>query len=747
MGIYNRAAVYWISIEGLMDPASGRLRRFSTGPITGDTDAVYHRALINTAPISSSIDLRADAGSRASIGGLQVQLRASDLVVSLLCRAEPASRIGTLYSAINQSDTTIIIDQVAGLGNLITYQSGALRAVSLGREVIWLTAHTASVGDRHTYTCQRGAAETRARAHGIGVRADVSIFPASVNVAPRLRTVTLGWTPPTGGYAQETVLERYALTAIEQPGLGERVVLTADSALERLRATTLLGGRWRATFAQSFEAPVGVWTARYESRTPGARPVSGRWSGASRDLLVAVDGEAVGVTTWETRGGLIYTALDAQAGTWHPRSVIPSRDDAEAEVWEVFGVGARAPALSSSATATQARLSDHPITLARQLLTTTLAQTPGDPGDNGDWDTGSGVGAGVPESLLDADVWDEAEGAVQLRYTDWVLGLEGDGVGALELVQQILAPTGYLLTCGARGLLTLRRFRAQASGSEVALFESALPAISALGRQGRLLDDPVDEVAVQWDERAGQALRSDTYTDGVITERQEGRGLSLAIFAPGLTDEGEVEGLAVREAVRWRWALATWTVTVLLDAQTEALRAGDGVLVTHRALVGRGGVRGVTQEFAQVLSATSDPRAGEVQLVLLWTGALHQRPRKIAPSAIVQSIAGLVVTTYAHEFSAELAPGQVNDLTGFAVGDGVIVMTRDRATVRGSTTVTAVGAGTLTLAAIPAGTVDGDLLQPDFYTFQSAGQQGAWASMANSSEVLGVSDAAHEWAY
>lgn len=747
MGAFARAAVYWISIEGLMDPASGRLWRFATGPITGDTDGVYQRALVGTAPILGSIDLRADAASRASIGGLSVQLLATERVLSYLCRAEPPARIATLYSALDASDTSIVLDQAAGYGNLITYQSGALRAVSLGREVIWLTSHTSAVGDRHTYACQRGAAETTARAHGIGVRADVSVFPAYLNVAPRLRTVIHGWTPPTGGYGDEVILGRYALSAIEQPGLGERVALTADAGLERLRAARLLGGRWRARFAQSFEAPVGVWTARYEARTPGLRPASGRWSGADRDLLVALDG-AVGVTTWERAGQLIYTALDALAGTYHPRSMVPSRDDAEADVWEAFGVGALAPALSSSATATQARLSDNPIALARQLITTTPSADPGDPGPNGDYDLGVGLlGCGVPEVLLDTDAWDQAEGAVQLRYTDWVLGLEPDAVGGLELVQQILAPAGYLLTVGARGRLTLVRFRAQAQGGEAHLSESGLPAIMRISRQGRLLDDPADHARVTWDETAGVPLREDVFEDGVITERQDEQGLEVGIFAPGLTDEAEAEGLAVRELARWRYSLATWTLTALLDATTEAIRAGDGVLVTHRALVGRGGARGVSEEFALVLSSTVDHRAGEVQLVLLWTGALHAKARKIAPSALVQSVAGLVVTVYAHEFSAALAPGQVDDLEGFAVGDGVIVMSRDRATVRGSTTITAVGAGTLTLAAIPGVTVDGDLIQPDYYTFQSADQQATWASQANASEVLGAADAAHEWAY
>ena len=746
MGAFTRAAVYWISIEGLMDPASGRLWRFATGPITGDTDSVYQRALVGTAPISSSIDLRADAASRASIGGLSVQLLATARVLSYLCRAEPPSKLGTLYSAISASDTSIVIDQVAGLGNLITYQSGALRAISLGREVIWLTSHTSAVGNRHTYACQRGAAETTARAHGIGVRADVSVFPAYINVAPRLRTVVYGWTPPTGGYGDEVILGRYALSAIEQPGLGERVVLTADAGLERLRAARLLGARWRASFAQSFE-PVGVWTARYEARTPGLAPASGRWSGAERELLVALEG-AVGVTTWERSGQLIYTALDALARTYHPRSVVPSREDAETDVWEAFGVGALAPALSSSATATQARLSDNPVALARQLITTTPSADPGDPGPNGDYDLGVGVlGCGVPEALLDADAWDQAEGAVQLRYTDWVLGLEPDAVGGLELVQQILAPAGYLLTVGAGGRLTLVRFRAQAQGGEAHLSESGLPAILRLGRQGRLLDDPADHARVTWDETAGLPLRDDLFEDGVITERQDGQGLEVGIFAPGLTDGADAEGLAVRELARWRYALATWTLTALLDATTEAIRAGDGVLVTHRALVGRGGARGVSQEFALVLSSTVDHHAGEVQLVVLWTGALHAKARKIAPSAIVQSIAGLVVTVYAHEFSAALAPGQTDDTFGFTAGDAVIVMTRDRATVRGTTTVSSVGAGTLTLAAIPAGTADGDLIQPDYYTFQTPTQQATQASQANASEVLGASDAAHEWAY
>jgi len=188
--------------------------------------------------------------------------------------------------------------------------------------------------------------------------------------------------------------------------------------------------------------------------------------------------------------------------------------------------------------------------------------------------------------------------------------------------------------------------------------------------------------------------------------------------------------------------------SVLLTTDSQALAVGDTASVTSRAVIAGDGTRGVTSSLAQILSATPDWEAARVQVTLLMVGVIQTRARRITSAALVDGVVGLVVSLEASTFSATPAPGQVNDGYGWAVGDVVRITTRDGGTVRGTATVTAVtpAAPSITLGAVPGGTVAGDLVEPANYDDASSAQRAAWAYMADSDATLGAAaDEAHQW--
>lgn len=762
-----RALVRWITIEALGDPASGKLYRWATGHVLGDTDGVYRPQMLPIAqPIESRVDFTAQGGSRATIGGVGFSLAAGErdgTCVFFGASAAPA-RIAYLDSPLSSSDTTITLAQASGLGSLVTYESGAWRVVCIERECVRLTSVVSNTGDTYTYNCTRGAYGTTATAHGAGELDDTSVFPASLFHLPQLRVVTYGHTPPSGGYGDEMVLGRYLLREIAFPGAGQVVALTCDDALEAVRSRLLCGELWRARPVQS-SALAGAWRVVFEATQDGADP-SSRQDASSypasddeRWMSLSLGGEVVCLTTWRRQAGGRSLTDAGQAGPWYWTSPGPSpisAEDAEGleEVWEVFPVAPSPQTypLTASATPTQASLSDNPVALARQILTTTQSATPGAGGPNGAYDLGIGqLGCAIPASLLVSSEWDGAEDETLQRVSGLILGADGEGAEALSLVQTLLAGAGWLMCARGGGLLGLARLRATAQGSELHLRQTGgSPSIRRIASQRRRLYDPVDKIVARWGVTPDGKTRQRSYSDAPTSRRLLGQASQRELDLSGVWREEEVDAAALREVRLWRWGLMEWELEVLLDAQVEQLRAGDTVLVSHAHLLAPTGSRGVSSAVAQVMSCTLDHTGEEgpvARLLLLHTGSLVTTARKIAPSALVDGVVGLVVSLDANAFSASLAPGQVDDTFGFAVEDEVEFLSRDRSTVRGSATVTAIGAASLTVDAVPVGVVAGDLVQPDRYAFCSAHQQETWAFFAASDGTVGGSDPGPEWTY
>ena len=90
----SRALIRWVMIEGWGDEASGRAYRLATSLYPGDADGVYLPVLAKDAwsAIASRFDPRAAPESRATIGGLEVRLLATDNVCQGLFVQRPPAR-------------------------------------------------------------------------------------------------------------------------------------------------------------------------------------------------------------------------------------------------------------------------------------------------------------------------------------------------------------------------------------------------------------------------------------------------------------------------------------------------------------------------------------------------------------------------------------------------------------------------------------------------------------------------------
>jgi len=738
-----RSIVRFVKVEGCGDVASGLCWRWSSSAYAGDDDGVYLPALLQEAwsPVSASWDPRGQGAGALSVGGVTVRLTTSERlsVLPRLYRLDRPSRLGVLHATITASATTLTIDQVSAVDH-----SGA--AIALGREVIRLDSLTSSSGLAYTYAVTRGLYETQARAHAADAYTDTSIFPADRFPFKILRTVTLGYAPVTGtGYGDEVVVARGVLRALSVDGQGEVLSLGCDSALDLVRSRMLLAQLWRGWRTRASEPAangtwVVDWAADFPDQRPSYKPGVGLWRVGERVLynqwtyIVGPEGD---------RHPAVSAGDGTAAGPDSPS--VRWEDASEAEqVWEVFTSHPAAPPLVGSGTATQQRLSQDAVALARQLLTTTKGALYASPGSNGDYDLGiEQLGCGVPESLLDTAAWDAAEDAGGPDLTAW-LGLDGEPVEALDLVQRLLRAAGWTMTTTATGLLTLRRLVTASASPDHTLTGALIPDVQ--GQRPRF-EDAADAVVVTWG-LSPVGPRQRTYTDPAAAERHLAQGAQIELDLSPLQDPDEVESAAIRELVAWRYPMPQVEASVLLTAFSQALAVGDTASVTSRAIIAGDGTRGVTSSLAQILAATPDWEAARVQVTLLMVGVIQTRARRITPAALVDGVVGLVVSLEASTFSATPAPGQTDDGFGWAVGDVVRITTRDGGTVRGTATVTAVtpAAPSITLGAVPGGTVAGDLVEPADYDAASSAQRAAWAYMADSDATLGAAaDEAHQW--
>jgi len=390
-------------------------------------------------------------------------------------------------------------------------------------------------------------------------------------------------------------------------------------------------------------------------------------------------------------------------------------------------------------------LSQSPAQLVLQLLTSTRNYST--PGGNGNYDTGIDLVAGsIPAQLVDEDAileWGRIAGAVAVDNL-W-LGLEGpEKLG--DVIRKILWPLGAVLAPGANGKLRI-----------VSLSDAPPYALSAQITQAQILsvgpvqdsqvEDLIDAVTVEYGLIPGAGLSTDSTLDAFLSRRlPPGQSSELhvdASYYSGLTDARRA---ALDLLFRYRQAPP---VVQLACLPTANHWPGSVVRVTHPLLLGDGSV-GWTSQVCLVAGrrdlydgpdlAQGGVGRREIQLTLLWVGAIYARQGLIAPSArVVSWDAGtLTITVSAHAYTSTSNPYLDRDSAGFADGDVIQVVDEFGTIITATATVAAVGVNTITLTGAP-GTAPaaGDVVRPAAWTSQTASQQASWAAIADSNDELG----------
>jgi hypothetical protein len=108
--------------------------------------------------------------------------------------------------------------------------------------------------------------------------------------------------------------------------------------------------------------------------------------------------------------------------------------------------------------------------------------------------------------------------------TAW-LGLDGEPVEALDLVQRLLRAAGWTMTVTATGLLTLRRLVTASASPDHALTGALIPDVQ--GQRPRF-EDAADAVVATWG-LSPVGPRQRTYTDPAASERHLAQGAQIEL--------------------------------------------------------------------------------------------------------------------------------------------------------------------------------------------------------------------------
>lgn len=747
-------AVGAVDLEGEPVVVADRLTRWATQGIADDPDGVY-RAVMASDGLPGEISGQARfREGRSAISGVRVRLRATAEVLRAFVPTRTPVRLGRV-PATGALSTSIPADLEQENAHIVLLEqddpafNAVGQVVMLGREAMALSDGGGLTGEGYNaYTgVLRGALGTRVQQHDALAQDDREVFlcsdPSQSDgravelVHPVLRSCVLLLADPDGGYEDEEVLRRYVLREITQP-VPEVVELTMDSALELVRARRLCSRLWRGRRQR---------TPREEEVQPevlylgDGAPASG--SGQSgRVGLFSVGGGTVVRATWGYQGSGAVIGLEAgeQPAVGGAPEYDPFEHDSD-EAWECFSTSPSAPVLNNSADPRNNRLATNVIDLVQQILTTTAAPVPGEPGLNGPYDLGIGqLGCGVPHDLIDQASFDEARlvatgGAQQ---TALHLGVDGEPVDALPWLQARLLPYGYLLVSGFGGALALKKISSSKSGEEP-LF--TLTDFRDKPARASRLFDPLDRAVVRYDDRPGLGPRTESFEDANRQSRQVASAQESDLDLRGVRDRDIAASLTLSQIQRWRVELAQWTLPLRATDAALRLREGDKILVSHPHLTGPGGVRGVKEALCVVIEASfnfslrGDPGP---QVMCLWVGQRLQRQGQIGPAGVVSSVNGVEVTLEESVFSTPPAPGQIDDSFLFAPGQELEATSEDRETARGVAQVHSVDGLVITLQEAIAGLQVGDRLALAQYDLQEAEVTNEFAFWAGPNEADGV---------
>lgn len=729
-------------VEGLGD-ADGLTLWATRAPVSSE---VTVRPVLEALPgeLSSEVDWR---DGSASVGGVRLDLRATQDALDAFYDQEAPTRLGLLGQQLSADEASAFYDHIT----IAQDDAGANLVgdfVMVGREAVRCTSPRSTGTYGVTYGAERGQLGTAVTFHGALDGDDREVFAAGSRLLwPTMRELQVVQLHLATG--APTILERYVLTDIEAPRPSS-IALTADSALEMVRARRLCERLWRGRLVSATAPDAPDPSAAYEG---AGLPASGwaRWQGVRYgELLVSVGGEAAVRTVWAE--GI----TGAQVRLLGTEDLLPGsrpwqvEDLGVEEVWECFSSSPAAPPLAVDGS-TVYRLASNVIDLVQQLLSTTAGAGEVAPGTNGPYDLGiPQLGCGVPRQFIDENSFDRArlEIAADPTVESLFLGVDGEPVEALDLIQDLLRPYGYLLASGQGGLLGLRRLTTAVPDDAPQITDADLREEVS---QRRRLGDPADVAVAEWGDRAGVGPRTATFSDQVALSRQAAGAHSTDLWLRAVSSYDVAESVAIRWIRLWRLALPEWSLACGLRDDLRGLRAGDVVSVTSSQLIGRkvGGhvARGVTAEAMVVTSATQSWGGAQVQLRGLWTGVLIAKRGRIAPSAQVASVLGAAITIAANTYSSSLMEGQTDDTFGFEVGFEVEVRSADLGTSRGTATISTIVGLVITLDAAPSGVVAGDVLRLAPYDAQVSAARAEYAFLADASGVGASNAPPYEWVF
>lgn len=749
--------------ESVGNGGTNRCTRWVTRPLADDPDNAYtpcfgHGSALPS-EIASEIDFRAMGSARATMGGLTFKLRASSTVLSAFYTQAPRPRVCDLDAEISSSDTSI---QVNRLGAGLTINDLLSKDLLLEREVFRTAGTFTGTGPWTLTGCSRGRLLTRATKHGVEDSDDVSVFFADPPGILLHRELVFFYVLDSGSYADEVVLFRGVIDDVDMDEGLEHVLIMANSLLQLTGEREIANALFKATKHTTnpndqFQRFVGL----------GRLPDSHHHA-SPRYATFNIGGKSAGVASWGRHsngagdsGANVSVGNDRRRVTeWLGGSpaLTPQELSDIKEIHEFFTTHPAGPPLNSDSDT----LSSNVFTLGEQVLTTTEADTRGDPGPNGVDDLGIGqLGCALKSTLIDETATDTVRDRLgELPIQEAVhLGWEGKPVKAMEFIQNLVRPYGCVWAPGDDGKLAPAQMLGYADGTETAIAERDLAPDEPV-RPARRLHDPIDQVVGVYDFRPGFGTQERPFNNGVRLRRYpHSRNSVERLEMPGVGSQDatgyEARVLAAELGAYWvqRWhiPIPQYRIVCLPTDDILGIWPGQRVTFTHSQVPKlEGGTRGLTDALCVVTSRAFDLENMVVELTLLHTGAIFTNVGKIGPAATVKALpGGNVITLDQNTFSASLMPGQTDDTFGFSVSSVVKFTTRDRSTVRGTATLNAVTPGappSVTVDSMPAGVAIGDLMQLADYDSALAADQSAFVWWADDLNTLGAGGAAgKEW--
>lgn len=748
-------SIYAIKIESLGDgtssPAGSDKRyRFATRTPSWDDEGLYLPAL-RVYPESASVGFDPQLGDLQG-GGATFELSRTPYTEGAFMRSR-WSVVAYLQAAISSSATSISLANTGLAG----------RTLVLEREALYLSSHSGG----GVYVCSRGQLGTQARAHGAAAEDDTELYDADHGSALELREVVLVRVSDaaTATYTDEEVLRRYVLApqGVDWNGETRRIVLQCDSAISLLRRRTILGSRavWRLSseVVSPGRAPIleyrtapGQWSASVPSPFPSA-------TGDGR-VVLSLGGKAAVIAPVSAigadEGSAYLSATLSQAVLWDGSVPIPQ--DPPQEAWEVLSTAPSAPSDADTPSTNTLPLSSDPLTLALQLLTSTVDGGNVESGLT-DYDLGiAQLDASIPASLVDVAGIEALRlelGALPQLHLQ--LGMASPGPVELLplLAQQVLRPFGLALTQTSTGRLTIVRAAADALG-----YGSTAAAITAADcrskpRVRRNAPRAIDRVEVHYDARPGLQARVAAVSNVYAARRRlSGGSPAESLAAYGVQDEAVARGLGIDYVSRWHWPVPG--IVVEVTASVEAW-PGQLVTLTHPLLPGPDGSPGMDAGVCLVVAREDRWAQHRAALELWYVGALYARVAAWGPTATVASWSSPTCTVEANvavdadnaRFASDAAAfGALLTLTGLSTLS-LEIRDSDYALL-GYATLSGVSGNDLTLSYVSTAPAAGNLLTlADYATAQTAVQDAVFdhvAYLADANDTLGASsEEPHEW--